>query len=309
MARCFVTRELPGDALTRLAAAHQLDVWPERLPPSYEQLLERVKDVEGLLCLLTDRIDAELIERAPALKVISNYAVGYDNIDVAAAAARGIPVGNTPDVLTDATADLTFALLMAAARKLPQAIADVKDGEWLTWEPGRNLGADVHGATLGLIGYGRIARAVAHRARGFDMNVIHIDTSSDHSELDALLQLSDFISLHAPLTPATEHLINAATLQQMKPTAILINTARGPIVDTAALAQALHDGTIGGAALDVTDPEPLPADDPLLTAPNLIVVPHIGSATRSTRERMADLAVDNLLAGLDGRPLPHPVAA
>jgi glyoxylate reductase len=307
VARCFVTHRLPGPALGRLAAAHDVEVWPERLPPAREQLTEHVRQVEGLLCMLADRIDAELIAEAPELMVISNYAVGYDNIDVVAAAARGIPVGNTPDVLTDATADLAFALLLAAARKLSEAIAAVRAGDWPTWEPDGHLGAEVHGATLGLIGYGRIGQAVARRAEGFEMTVIHTGSHSDRAELDELLAASDFVSLHVPLTPATHHLIDAAALKAMKPTAILINTARGGIVDQRALAGALRDGTIAGAALDVTDPEPLPADDPLLEAPNLIVVPHIGSATRAARERMAELAVDNLLAGLDGRPLPHRV--
>ena len=301
MARCFVTRELPFPALDRLRAAHEVEVWPERLPPPYEELVAQAADAEGLLTLLTDRVDAALIERSADLRAISNYAVGYDNIDLEAAAARGIPVGNTPDVLTDATADLTWALLMAAARKLPDAVADVRDGDWLTWEPAMYLGAAVQGATLGIIGYGRIGQAVARRAGGFDMTVLHTGSES----LQRLLQEADFVSLHCPLTPETYHLIDDAALSRMKPTAILVNTARGPIVDH----DALRRGLIAGAALDVTDPEPLPPDDPLLSVPNLIVVPHIGSATRVARERMADLAVDNLLAGLDGRPMPHQVDA
>jgi glyoxylate reductase len=260
--------------------------------------------MDGLLSLLTDRIDAELIESAPRLKAISNYAVGVDNIDLDAARSRSIPVGNTPDVLTDATADLTFALMLAAARKLPAAIDDVRRGEWVTWEPARNLGHDVHGATLGIVGLGRIGRAVARRAEGFGMTVL----STNGSDVEDLLARSDFVTLHCPLTAETYHLIDAEALARMKPTTILINAARGPIVDELALAQALSDGTIAGAALDVTDPEPLPADDPLLGAPNLIVVPHIGSATQATRERMTELAVDNLLAGLAGEPMPHQVA-
>jgi glyoxylate reductase len=259
--------------------------------------------------MLTDRVDAELIAAAPKLRAISNYAVGYDNIDLAAAAARGIPVGNTPDVLTDATADLAFALLMAAARQLLDAAAAVPAGEWRTWEPGRYLGADVYGATLGIVGFGRIGQAVAERAQGFAMRVLHTTRSSGAEELGQLLEQSDFVSLHSPLTPETHHLIDADALRRMKPTAILINTARGEIVDQEALAQALTDGEIAGAALDVTYPEPLPADDPLLRAPNLIVTPHIGSATRTARERMAELAVDNLLAGLEGRLMPHQVPA
>jgi glyoxylate reductase len=307
VARCFVTRELPGPALDRLRENHQVDLWPERVPPTHEELIEHVREADGLLSLLSDQINAEVIESAPQLKAISNYAVGYDNVDLAAAAARNIPVGHTPDVLTDATADLAFALLLAAARRLPEGIDEVRAGESLTWEPAHNLGAEVHGATLGIVGFGRIGQAMARRAEGFDMVVLHTDSRSTPEEVSELLARSDFVSLHCPLTPQTHHLINAEALQQMKPTAILINTARGGVVDQEALRRALHDGVIGGAALDVTDPEPLPPDDPLLTAPNLIVVPHIGSATRATREHMADLAVDNLLAGLAGERMPHQV--
>jgi glyoxylate reductase len=307
VARCYVTRELPGAALGRLREAHQVEVWPGRLPPSYAELVEHVREVEGLLSLLSDRVDAELIAASPHLQAISNYAVGYDNIDLQAAAARGIPVGHTPDVLTDATADLAFALLLAAARRLPEGIEEVRNGDSRTWEPAHNLGTDVHGATLGIIGFGRIGQAVARRGAGFDMPVVHTNAGSSAEELSELLKRSDFVSLHVPLTPQTHHLIDAAALERMKPTAILINTARGGVVDQEALRRALHDGVIAGAALDVTDPEPLPPDDPLLSAPNLIVVPHIGSATRHTRERMADLAVDNLLAALAGEPMPHQV--
>jgi glyoxylate reductase len=304
MANCFVTRRLPGSALARLSAAHDVDIWASNVPPSAEELRARVADADGLLAMLTDRIDADLLEHAPRLKAISNYAVGYDNIDIAAAASRGIPVGNTPDVLTETTADLAFALLLAAARRLPEAIESVRRGDWGTWEPDRYLGFEVHGATLGIIGMGRIGSAVARRARSFEMKVIHAG-GRDRGALAPLLRESDFVSLHCPLTPETHHLIDAAALAEMRPTAILINTARGPIVDQVALRRALIDGTIAAAALDVTDPEPPPTDDPLMSAPNLIVVPHIGSATHATRERMADLAVDNLLAALDGRPMPH----
>ncbi|HEX4280321.1 MAG TPA: D-glycerate dehydrogenase [Solirubrobacteraceae bacterium] len=309
MARCFVTRELPGPALDRLRSVHDVEVWGERLPPPYEALAARAARSEGLLTLLTDRVDAALIDGSPDLRAIANYAVGYDNIDLDAAAARGIPVGNTPDVLTDATADLTWALLLAAARKLPEAVAAVREGDWLTWEPAMYLGAAVFGATLGIVGFGRIGRAVARRASGFDMEVLSSDGSGSGGgvPLTTLLERSDFVSLHCPLTPETHHLIDDTALSRMRSSAILINTARGPIVDHDALRRALIAGEIAGAALDVTDPEPLPPDDPLLTAPNLIVVPHVGSATRVARERMADLAVDNLLAALDGRPMPHQV--
>lgn len=258
--------------------------------------------------MLTDPIDGPLLDACPRLRVVANYGVGVDNIDLAAAAERGVPVGNTPDVLTDASADLAFALLLAAARRLPQTAEDVRSGRWGTWEPDGFLGHDVTGTTLGIVGAGRIGEAVARRARGFDMTVLTA-TSRAGTPLPELLERSDFVSLHLPLTPATRHLIDAAALRRMKRTAILVNTARGPIVDTDALTRALHDGTIAGAALDVTDPEPLPPSHPLLAAPNVLVVPHIGSATPRTRARMADLAVDNVLAGLAGEPLPHPVSA
>ena len=304
MARVFVTRRLPGSALQRLAVEHELDVWPERLPPGRADLLARTQRAHGLLSMLTDGIDAELIDGAPELRVISNYAVGSDNVDLEAASARGIPVGNTPDVLTDATADLAFAGLLAIARRLPEAAAAVREGHWLTWEPDWLLGHDVHGATLGIVGFGRIGQAVARRAAGFEMEVVH----TKETPVPELLERADAVTLHTPLTPETRHLIDAEALRRMKPTAVLVNTARGGIVDQDALAAALHRGDIAGAALDVTDPEPLPSDHPLLDAPNLLVLPHIGSATHRTRERMADLAVDNLLAGLAGRPLPHAAA-
>jgi glyoxylate reductase len=307
MARCFVTRRLPGPALDRLADVHEVEVWPGRMPPSPAQLREASAEAEGLLALLTDRVDAELIDASPRLRAISNYAAGVDNIDLEAARRREIPVGNTPDVLTDTTADLTFALLLAAARRLPEAMMAAAGGEWVTWEPGRWLGADVHGATLGIIGMGRIGQAVARRAAGFEMKVIHA-SARDAQAVSGLLAQADFVSLHCPLTPETHHLIDATALETMRPAAILINTARGPIVDQAALTQALHDGAIAGAALDVTDPEPPAPDDPLLDAPNLILTPHVGSATTPARERMAELAVENLLAALEGRPMPHAVA-
>ncbi len=306
MARVFVTRELPGPALARLREAHDTTVWPDPLPPGRAALLEHAAPADALLTLLTDRIDAELIAAAPRLKVIANYAVGYDNIDVDAATARGIGVGNTPDALTEATADLTFALLMAAARRITEAAAFARSGQWQTWEPAGFLGADVYGATLGIIGLGRIGQAVARRAAGFGMEVLTTETRDQHN-LEHLLRRSDYVSIHLPLTAGTRNLIGTDAFALMKPTAILINTARGAIVDREALAQALHTGQIAGAALDVTSPEPLPPDDPLWQAPNLLVVPHIGSATWSARERMTEIAVENILAGLEGRPLPHQV--
>jgi glyoxylate reductase len=304
MARVFVTRQLPGNALERLAAEHDVEVWPGDMPPPRDKLLAGVADAEGLLSLLVDQVDAELIDAAPKLRAIANYAIGFDNIDVDAATARSIQVGNTPDVLTDATADLAWALMLAVARRLVEAHQDVVDGKWRTWEPQGWVGADVHGATLAVIGAGRIGRAVAQRAVGFEMEVVMVDLGDD---LHAALERADFVSVHTPLTPETRHLIDADALAVMKPTAILVNTARGPIVDQDALAAALRDGRLGGAGLDVTDPEPLPADHPLLDTPNLLVVPHIGSATTTARAAMADRAVDNLLAALDGTPMPYPV--
>ena len=295
MARCFVTRKLPGTALDRLLAAHEVDVWPSALPPSRDELVEHARDAEGLLCLLTDTIDADVIAACPRLHAISNYAVGSDNIDTEAAAARGIEVAVTPDVLTDTTADLAFALLLAAARRLPEGERAVRAGEWRTWEPSGWLGEDVHGATLCIVGMGRIGRAVARRADGFGMRVVAIGRGDPLQ--DALAE-ADFVSIHCPLTGETRGMFGEAEFAAMKPTAVLVNTARGPIVQTRALRRALVEGAIGAAALDVTDPEPLPADHPLLEAPNLLVVPHIGSATHRTRERMADMAVDNLLAAL-----------
>jgi glyoxylate reductase len=303
----FVTRQLPGAALDRLSAEHEVEIWPERLPPPRAELLSRAPELEGLLSLLTDPVDAELIEAAPRLRAISNYAVGVDNVDVEAATERGIPVGNTPDVLTESTADLALALMLGIARRLAEGEAFVRAGEWATWEPGLMLGRDLHGATVGIVGYGRIGQAVGRRLEGFGCEVVTASRSG--AGFEDLLERSDFVTLHCPLTPTTRGLIDDAALRRMKPTAYLVNTARGPIVDTDALARALHAGELAGAALDVTDPEPLPADHPLLNAPNLLVVPHIGSATHATRERMADIAVDNLLAGLAGEPMPHSVNA
>jgi glyoxylate reductase len=302
MAQVFVTRAVPGEALERLRRAHEVRVWDRALPPEPAVLRQAVAQAEGLLCLLTDRVDAALLDSAPRLRAIVNYAVGTDNIDLELTAARAIPVGVTPDVLTEATADLTFALLLAAARRLPQAAADARAGAWLTWEPAGWLGAEVDGATLGIVGFGRIGRAVARRAEGFRMTVL----SSADCAFDELLARSDYVSLHVPLTSRTRHLIDAAALRRMRPTAILVNTSRGAVIDQRALIEALGAGEIAAAALDVTDPEPPPPGDPIYDTPNLLVVPHIGSATRTARARMTELAVENLLAGLDGRPMPHP---
>ncbi len=304
MARCFVTREIPGTAVERLAAEHEVEVWPERLPPSREQLRERAADAEGLLCMLTDPVDRELFEAAPGLLAVSTYAVGTDNIDLALASERGIPVGHTPDVLTETSADLALALMLAVMRRIPEGDAEVRAGEWLTWEPARLLGHDLHRATVGIVGLGRIGQAVKRRVEGFGARVIHTGRT-DGVPIEELLERSTVVTLHCPLTDQTRGLIDAEALRRMRDDAYLVNTARGPVVDTDALGQALGQGWIAGAALDVTDPEPLPADHPLLGAPNFVVAPHLGSASHETRAEMADIAVDNLLAGLRGEPMPH----
>ncbi|MFN2244132.1 MAG: 2-hydroxyacid dehydrogenase [Anaerolineae bacterium] len=311
----YVTRRLPEPALQSLLEVCEVEIWDEDVPPPYEVIVEKVADKEALLCLLTDRIDAALMDAAPRLKVISQCAVGYDNIDVSAATARGIPVGNTPGVLTDATADFAFTLLMAAARRVGEAIEYVRQGRWQTWGLTLLLGQSVYGATLGIVGLGRIGQALARRARGFDMTILYHDAvrqpeaeaelGVEYRSLEDLLRESDFVSLHISLTEETERLIDAQKLALMKPTAILVNTSRGPVVDSEALYEALRDGQIGYAALDVTDPEPLPADHKLLTLPNLIVAPHIASATVTSRSLMAERAVRNLIAGLRGERLPY----
>jgi lactate dehydrogenase-like 2-hydroxyacid dehydrogenase len=294
MARCAVTRALPGTAIDRLAAAHEVEVWPRRR--------ELAAGATGLLTMLTDRLDAELIGDLPELRAISNYAVGTDNVDLAAATAGGIPVGHTPGVLTEATADLTLALMLALLRRLPEGEAEVREGRWLTWEPARLLGRDLHGARVLIVGPGRIGEAVGRRLEGFSAQVT---TAGREDELLPLLKAADVVSLHCPLTPETRGLIGPAELAAIGRHGYLVNTARGPIVDAAALEAALAAGTIAGAALDVTDPEPLPPVHPLLRAPNLLVVPHVASATHATREAMASIAVDNLLATLAGEPMPH----
>ncbi len=316
--KVFVTRQIPEIGLARVREVCEMTLWENELPASYEHLIERVRGMDGILCTLTERIDAALMDAAGSqLKVISQMAVGYDNIDVRAAHARSVPVGNTPGVLTDATADLAFALLLSAARRLSESVQYIRDGQWITWKPLDLLGADLSGATLGIVGLGRIGQAVAKRASGFDMRILansrnlSDEQAWEHNatrvELSTLLRESDFVSLHIPLSPETRHLINRETLAQMKRNAILINTTRGGTVDQGALYEALRDGIIAGAALDVTDPEPIPLDDPLLTLPNALIVPHIGSATVKTRNKMALMAAENLIAGVKGRLLPNEV--
>jgi glyoxylate reductase len=315
----FVSRRIPDEGLNRILEAAEADVWPDELPPPRDELLRRVEGKDGVLALLTDRVDAEFFDRAgPQLKVVSNYAVGFDNIVVPEATRRGVPVGNTPGVLTDTTADLAWTLLMAAGRRVVEGDRYVHDGRWKTWGPMLLLGTDVSGSTLGIVGFGRIGQAMARRAKGFGMTVLYHDVQqlpesvtgqlgATYTDLDDLFQRSDFVSLHTNLTDETRHMVNEARLRQMKPTSVLVNTSRGPVVDQKALYRALSEGWIMAAGLDVTDPEPMPVDEPLLTLPNIIVVPHIASGSRATRAKMAEMAADNLLAGVRGERLPTPV--
>lgn len=307
--RIVITRRFPGTGLERIDAAADAWIWPHDRPIDREVLSERVSEADGLLCMLTDRIDRGLLDRAPNLVVVSNMAVGVDNVDVDACADRGVVVGHTPEVLTDATADLAWTLLMASSRRIPEGAEAVRAGAWGPWNPTWMLGGDVSGSVLGVIGMGRIGRALVRRASGFAMEVLYTSRSpaevdATRVELDELLRRSDHVVLAVPLTDRTKGMIGRRELAIMKPSANLVNIARGPIVDTDALVAALTDGVIRCAALDVTDPEPIPADHPLVGLPNCLIVPHIGSATRRTRIAMADLAVENLLTALRGEPMP-----
>lgn len=312
--KVFVTRRIPEEGLAMVRESTDMKLWEDELPPPHDVLLREVRDVDGLLSLLTDKVDAALMDMNPRLKVISNFAVGYDNVDIPAATERGIPVGNTPGVLTDTTADLAFTLLMATTRRIQESIEYVRSGKWKTWGPLLLMGQDIHGSTLGIIGFGRIGQGMAARASGFGMRVLYYDVHRrtdleqsmrvTYADLDTLLRESDFVTIHTDLNETTRHMMNASAFAKMKPTAILINTARGPIVDPQALYDALKSGKIGGAALDVTEPEPIPMDSPLLTLPNCLIVPHIASASIATRGKMAQMAAANLIAGLRGDKLP-----
>jgi glyoxylate reductase len=313
--KVFVTRRLPDAGLQLIQAACDAEVWPDQLPPPYEVIQRKLADCEGLVSLLTDRIDPALLDAAPRLKVISNFAVGFNNIDVPAATARGIAVGNTPGVLTDATADMAFALLITAARRIVEGHQYTLAGQWRTWEPLGHLGQDLAGRTVGILGMGRIGFAMAQRCRGgWNMRVLYHDMYRNEKaekelgarqvDLDTLLRESDFVSVHTDLNEQTRGLFNAATFQKMKRSAVFINTARGPIVDQQALHDALQSGTIFAAGLDVTDPEPPSPTDPLLRLPNCVIAPHIASATVGTRDAMADICARNLIAGLKGEKLP-----
>ena len=314
--RVFVSRMIQDEALALIAPEAEMVVWPDEFPPPPNVLRESVRDAEGLVTTIMDRVDVEVFDAAPRLKVVSQMAVGVDNIDVAEATRRGIPVGYTPGVLSRATADLAFALIMAAARRVSEAERWVRAGDWkLAFHPRHWLGFDVSGATLGIVGMGNIGREVAKRAQGFEMKVLYCDEVRrdeeerrygwQHVDLPTLLRSSDFVSLHVPLTSETRRLIGEEQLALMKPTAVLVNTSRGPVVDPQALYYALKERRIAAAALDVTDPEPIPPDDPLLTLDNLVITPHIGSASVASRLGMATLAARNLLAGLRGERLPQ----
>jgi glyoxylate reductase len=308
--RVFVTRNLPGNALDLLRESCDVTVWPDELPPPPETLRAEAASAHGLVTLLTDRIDDELLAAAPLLVAVSNMATGFDNVDIAAASRRLVLVTRTPGVLTETCADLAFGLLLAAARRIAEGDRYVRAGRWRTWGPEIMLGPDVRGATLGIVGLGRIGEAVARRAAGFGMRVLYHSRhrkpeaeealGATYTDLDTLLGESDFVTVHAALTDETRGLIGARELALMKPAAILVNTARGPLVDQAALYEALRSGKIAGAALDVTDPEPLPPDSPLLTLENVVITPHIASASFATRSEMARLAAANLLACLRG---------
>ena len=313
--KVFVTRVIPDKGLELIKDFCEVNLWESELPPSRDELMHRVQGVDGLLCLLTDKVDGEVMDAAgEQLKVISNFAVGYDNIDVNAATARKLPVGNTPDVLTDATADFAFTLMLSAGRRVLEGDRYVRAGKWQTWGPMLLLGTEMRGSTLGLVGFGRIGKAMARRAVGFDMRVIYYDPSETRQDPDVkatrvdfetLLEESDFISLHTPLTPDTHHLIDSEALSMMKPSAVLVNTSRGAVVDMDALYEALKFKRIFAAGLDVTEPEPLPADHPLLMLDNIVIVPHIASASKTARDKMAWLAAKNLIAGLKGDHLPN----
>jgi glyoxylate reductase len=310
--RVFVTRALPGEGpLARLSEAAAVDVWEHERPPAPEELRARAEGCSGLLTMLTERVDSALLDARPQVHIVANMAVGYDNIDVAAATERGVLVTNTPDVLTETTADMAFALLLAAARRITEGERLIRQGEWGPWRPTWLLGHEVHGAVLGIVGPGRIGRAVAHRARGFGMQVLYYGRREvesfpgDYADLDTLLAQSDFVSVHLPYGPETHCMFDAAAFRRMQPHAVFVNTARGGVVDQDALRTALHNGEIGAAGLDVMTPEPLPPDDPLLETPHLVLTPHLGSATERTRIRMAELAVDGLLAAFAGQRPKH----
>ncbi len=313
--KLFMTREIPERGLNRIKEHFEVDLWPEEAPPPKDVIIERVKDVDALVPLLTDPIDAEVMDAAPKLRIISQYAVGYDNIDVKAATERGIYVTNTPGVLTETVADFTMALMMAIARRIVEADKYIRQGKWkVGWHPLYFLGTDLYGATLGIVGLGRIGSAVARRAKGFNMKILYYDVfrredlekelGIKYVDLETLLKESDFVTLHVPLTPNTKDLIGEKELKLMNPTAYLVNTSRGKVIDEKALVKALKEGWIAGAALDVFYEEPTPPDNPLLELDNVVVAPHIASASLETRSRMAEIVAENLIVFKEGKKPP-----
>src|SRR5262245_34043188 len=313
--KVFVTRVLPEAGLKLIRAACHTEVWQDQLPPPAAVLRQKISGCDGLVSLLTDKIDGPILDLAPRFKVISNFAVGFNNIDIPAATERGIAVGNTPGVLTDATADMAFCLLIAAARRVVEGHQYTLSGKWKTWEPLGHLGQDLAGKTLGIVGMGRIGYAMAQRCHaGWEMTILYHDVYKNEKaerdlaakqvDFDTLLRESDFISVHTDLNEKTRHMFAAEQFRKMKRTAVFVNSARGPLVDQKALYEALKSGTIFAAGLDVTDPEPPARDDPLLQLPNIVIAPHIASATVQTRNRMAEICADNLIAGVTGQKLP-----
>ncbi len=315
--KVYVTRELPEKGMKIILERFDAEVWPEYGPPPRKEILMKVKDVDALVTLLTDKIDTEVFDAAPRLKIVAQMAVGYDNIDVAEATKRGIYVTNTPGVLTETTADFAWALLLAVARRVVEADRYVRTGQWkVSWHPSMLLGRDVYGATLGIVGAGRIGTAVARRAKGFNMKILYYDVvpmpleiekelGAQRVDLETLFRESDFVSIHVPLTKETYHLVNEERLRLMKKTAYLINNSRGAVVDEKALYKALKEGWIAGAALDVFEQEPTPLDNPLLKLDNVVVAPHISSASYETRSRMAEMVAENLVAFFEGKVPPN----
>jgi glyoxylate reductase len=308
--RIVVTRRIDEAALSTLRAVGNVDVWDSDLPPARNELIDLLRDADGALTLLTDRIDGELLDQVSGLRVVSNLAVGYDNIDVNACTQRNVAACTTPDVLTRTTAEFTVALIFAVARQIAPAVRAAREGDWKTWYPFRFLGRDLEGATLGVIGLGRIGSTVADMMHSFGMRIVYsnetrVDCPYERVEVDDLLRTSDIVTLHVPLTPATRHLIDERALALMRDDAILINTARGGVVDTHALVAALEAGRLAGVGLDVTDPEPLPAEHPLYTFDRVTIAPHIASATSVTRHKMSSLAAQNIVAVLTGTEPPH----
>ena len=314
--KVYVTRELPERGLKIIKKNFDAEVWPEYAPPPKKVIIEKAKNVDALATLLSDKIDAEVFNAAPKLKIVAQLAVGFDNIHVQEATKRGIYVTNTPEVLTDTTADFAWALLMAVARRIVEADKYVRTGQWkVGWHPSMLQGRDVYGATIGIVGAGRIGYAVAKRAKGFDMKILFYDViprpemekdlGAKRVDLDTLFKESDYVSVHVPLMKETYHLVNEEKLKLMKKTAYLINNSRGPVVDEKALYQALKEGGIAGVGLDVFEQEPTPMDNPLLKLDNVVVAPHISSASYETRSRMAEMVADNLVAFFEGRKPPN----